>query len=395
MSTTPNNTITATPIAPSTANTPSSSSNNNNSTTNNTSSNTPINNNNNFEDHFPEESFEDHSENHDDSGLTLRALVSTKEAGVIIGKGGKNVAEMRDTTGVKAGVSKVVQGVHDRVLTVSGTLEGVSKAYSLIAQTLLDNPISPLPTTTSSATNNNNNNNNSNAVATIRLLISHNLMGTVIGRQGAKIKHIQDTSGVRMIASKTLLPQSTERVVEVRGTVDAIHKAILEIGRCLIEDKERAYGTILYNPTKVNTNINGLNDHRTQQQQQQQHNVIRTGNGSDFSSHDFERQQQQQQQQAFLNDPNVRTQNISIPSDMVGCIIGKGGSKISEIRRLSGSRISIAKVPHDESGERMFTIQGTPEANERALYLLYGQLENEKERRLRGVMTDDTIPEEH
>lgn len=301
--------------------------------------------------------------------------------------GGKNVAEMRDTTGVKAGVSKVVQGVHDRVLTVSGTLEGVSKAYSLIAQTLLDNPISPLPPATSSTTNNSN---NSNAVATIRLLISHNLMGTVIGRQGAKIKHIQDTSGVRMIASKTLLPQSTERVVEVRGTVDAIHKAILEIGRCLIEDKERAYGTILYNPTKVNTNINGLNDHRIQ------HNVIRTGNGSDFSSHDFERQQQQQQQQqAFLNDPNVRTQNISIPSDMVGCIIGKGGSKISEIRRLSGSRISIAKVPHDESGERMFTIQGTPEANERALYLLYGQLENEKERRLRGVMTDDTIPEEH
>ncbi|KAF1806339.1 cytoplasm protein [Mucor lusitanicus] len=392
MSTTPDNTITATPTAASTANTPtSSSSNNNNSTANNTSSN----NNNHFEDHFPEESFEDHSENHDDSGLTLRALVSTKEAGVIIGKGGKNVAEMRDTTGVKAGVSKVVQGVHDRVLTVSGTLEGVSKAYSLIAQTLLDNPISPLPTTTSSTTSSITNN-NSNAVATIRLLISHNLMGTVIGRQGAKIKHIQDTSGVRMIASKTLLPQSTERVVEVRGTVDAIHKAILEIGRCLIEDKERAYGTILYNPTKVNTNINGLNDHRIQQQQQQQQNVIRTGNGSDFSSHDFERQQQhQQQQQAFLNDPNVRTQNISIPSDMVGCIIGKGGSKISEIRRLSGSRISIAKVPHDESGERMFTIQGTPEANERALYLLYGQLENEKERRLRGVMTDDTIPEEH
>lgn len=59
--------------------------------------------------------------------LTLRALVSTKEAGVIIGKGGKNVAELRDSTGVKAGVSKVVQGIHDRVLTVSGTLEGVAK----------------------------------------------------------------------------------------------------------------------------------------------------------------------------------------------------------------------------------------------------------------------------
>jgi heterogeneous nuclear rnp K-like protein 2 len=65
--------------------------------------------------------------NSTDDQLTLRALVSTKEAGVIIGKGGKNVAELREATGVKAGVSKVVQGVHDRVLTVSGTLEGVAK----------------------------------------------------------------------------------------------------------------------------------------------------------------------------------------------------------------------------------------------------------------------------
>lgn len=59
--------------------------------------------------------------------LTLRALVSTKEAGIIIGKGGKNVAELREQTGVKAGVSKVIQGVHERVLTVTGPVDGVSK----------------------------------------------------------------------------------------------------------------------------------------------------------------------------------------------------------------------------------------------------------------------------
>jgi heterogeneous nuclear rnp K-like protein len=59
--------------------------------------------------------------------LTLRALVSTKEAGIIIGKGGKNVADLREQTGVKAGVSKVIQGVHERVLTVTGPVEGVSK----------------------------------------------------------------------------------------------------------------------------------------------------------------------------------------------------------------------------------------------------------------------------
>jgi heterogeneous nuclear rnp K-like protein 2 len=218
-------------------------------------------------------------------------------------------------------------------------------------------------------------------------------MGTVIGRQGAKIKHIQDISGVRMTASKTLLPQSTERVVEVRGTVSAIQQAISEIGTCLIEDKDRAYGTILYNPTKVTNTV--MDTQSQPQQNNRRTSFTRTGNGNDFSSNDY-----QQRRQSFTNNlnnnnnPDMRTQHISIPSDMVGCIIGKGGSKISEIRRLSGSHISIAKVPHDESGERMFTIQGTVESNERALYLLYGQLENEKERRLRGVMQDDVLLEE-
>ena len=72
------------------------------------------------------------------STLTLRAIVSSKEAGVIIGKQGKNVADLRDETGVKAGVSKVVQGVHDRVLTVTGPLSGISKAYALVAKSLLE-----------------------------------------------------------------------------------------------------------------------------------------------------------------------------------------------------------------------------------------------------------------
>ncbi|KAF9151254.1 RNA binding protein, heterogenous nuclear RNP-K like protein [Linnemannia schmuckeri] len=269
-----------------------------------------------------------------DSPLTLRALVSTKEAGVIIGKAGKNVADLRDQTGVKAGVSKVVQGVHDRVLTVSGSVEGVAKAFSLIAQTLLENPITSSPPTTPV--------NPLRPVAqtsSVRLLISHNLMGTIIGRQGLKIKHIQDTSSARMVASKDMLPQSTEPRT---------------------------------NTTSNNSNSNSGNY------------TSRTGNGSDFT---------RPRPEAFSqNNANLRTQEISIPADMVGCIIGKGGSKISEIRRLSGSRISIAKVPHDDSGERMFTIVGTLEANEKALYLLYGQLEAEKDKRLN--MAEDHVEDD-
>lgn len=77
-------------------------------------------------------------EEYAESQLTLRAIVSSKEAGVIIGKGGKNVADLRDETGVKAGVSKVVQGVHDRVLTIAGGSEAISKAYAIVARALLE-----------------------------------------------------------------------------------------------------------------------------------------------------------------------------------------------------------------------------------------------------------------
>lgn len=73
-----------------------------------------------------------------ESQLTLRAIVTSKEAGVIIGKAGKNVADLRDETGVRAGVSKVVPGVHDRVLTVTGALEGIAKAYGNVAKSLLE-----------------------------------------------------------------------------------------------------------------------------------------------------------------------------------------------------------------------------------------------------------------
>ena len=77
-------------------------------------------------------------EQYAEAQLTLRAIVSSKEAGVIIGKGGKNVADLRDETGVKAGVSKVVQGVHDRILTISGGCDAISKAYAIVTKALLE-----------------------------------------------------------------------------------------------------------------------------------------------------------------------------------------------------------------------------------------------------------------
>jgi heterogeneous nuclear rnp K-like protein 2 len=271
--------------------------------------------------------------------------------------------------------------VHDRVLSVTGTLDGVAKAYAIIAQTLLDNPVSAPADPARAAS----------SVTSLRLLISHNLMGTIIGRQGLKIKYIQDVSGARMVASKEMLPQSTERVVEVQGMVDSIRVAVWEIGKCLIEDWERGVGTVLYNPAvRLTTNTAlaaSFSNPGSALTSPVAYAYGNYGQGFGFQGgYDVA---------YYLMSSNIRTQQISIPGDMVGCIIGKAGSKISEIRRLSGSRISIAKVPHDETGERMFTITGTPESNEKALYLLYSQLESEKERRMHaGAVAGVAVAEE-
>ena len=188
-----------------------------------------------------------------------------------------------------------------------------------------------------------------------------------------------------MVAQKEMLPQSTERIVEVQGTPDGVQKAVWEIGKCLVDDEQRGYGTVLYSPAvRVQGGAPPINGNAGYAAPR---SFNRTGNGADFTGGAAPYAPRRNGPSEGGPPPvveegeDIQTQNISIPADMVGCIIGRGGSKISEIRKSSGARISIAKAPHDESGERMFTITGGPSANEKALYLLYENLEAEKMRR--------------
>ncbi|KAI9227288.1 MAG: hypothetical protein DHS80DRAFT_24385 [Piptocephalis tieghemiana] len=73
------------------------------------------------------------------------------------------------------------------------------------------------------------------------------------------------------------------------------------------------------------------------------------------------------------------TQQIFIPNELVGAVIGKGGRKINEIRQMSGSHVKIDD-PQPGSAERLVHITGSAECNQMALYLLYTRLEAEKMR---------------
>ncbi|XP_068146081.1 uncharacterized protein HnRNP-K isoform X2 [Drosophila tropicalis] len=68
------------------------------------------------------------------------------------------------------------------------------------------------------------------------------------------------------------------------------------------------------------------------------------------------------------HDPNSSTQ-VTIPKELAGAIIGKGGGRIRRIRNESSAYITIDE-PLPNSNDRIITISGTPKQIQMAQYLL-------------------------
>jgi len=67
--------------------------------------------------------------------------------------------------------------------------------------------------------------------------------------------------------------------------------------------------------------------------------------------------------------PGGQTNQVTIPNELAGAVIGPKGAKIQQIRDQSGAGITIDK-PTPGSTDRIITIQGTPEQIQNAQYLL-------------------------
>ncbi|OBT89169.1 hypothetical protein VE02_01691 [Pseudogymnoascus sp. 03VT05] len=360
---------------------------------------------------------------HDESSwIHIRAVISSAEAATVIGKGGENVTLIRKMSGAKCTVSDYQKGAVERILTVSGVVDAAAKAFGLIIRTLNGEPLDQ-PSTPQSRT------------YPLRLLVPHVLIGSIIGKGGVRIREIQEQSGARLNASDACLPLSTERSVVVLGVADAVHIATYYVASTLLEQLTERFGgptasayatrsggpagvipggmqVVPYVPQPAGGNYGHPdnvrhNDIRSRQMPAaqygqpyaqgpgpQQAGASMHYGGSPAAGYGGVAPQQPQQVghggPASHAGPPAQpmqgvvpgqplTQQIYIPNDMVGAIIGKGGAKINEIRQLSGSVIKINE-PQDNSNERLVTITGTAECNQMALYMLYSRLESEKHR---------------
>ncbi|CAM9915901.1 unnamed protein product [Scytosiphon promiscuus] len=71
------------------------------------------------------------------------------------------------------------------------------------------------------------------------------------------------------------------------------------------------------------------------------------------------------------------TVTVGVPNNMIGAILGPGGSIISELQSLSGARINVSQrdafMPGTEN--RILTITGAPLATQTAQYLVSQKIE--------------------
>ncbi|KAJ2476956.1 RNA binding protein, heterogenous nuclear RNP-K like protein, partial [Coemansia sp. RSA 2052] len=70
----------------------------------------------------------------------------------------------------------------------------------------------------------------------LRLLVPHKCVGSIMGHGGKTINNIRDITTVSIHTSEATLPLSTERIVELNGTPEAIQKAIVLVAEALTRD---------------------------------------------------------------------------------------------------------------------------------------------------------------
>ncbi|CAO3597391.1 unnamed protein product [Absidia cylindrospora] len=323
--------------------------------------------------------------------IAVRSLVNSKDAGIIIGRAGKNVNEIRQHSSSYVTISDIVYGAYDRILTVDGSVEAVAKAYAMVGEKIL---------TEKSAENQDN---QQQVDVNIRLLVPDIRMGSLIGRSGSIIKSVQEESGAHVNAFEEILAMSTERIMSITGAPKSIYIAIARIGDILADLSQRPLpGHVPYTPISAKSSLTPLN--------RRANYSSRGGHGGVSSNIDVgggvygmmpgmpgmlgmefpgipmgSPYIYQNQNYGGGGSPdygtmnNNQSQQILIPNDMVGCIIGKHGSKINEIRQVSGSHIKIMD-PTGNTNERLVTITGSHESNQMAMYMLYSRLESEKSR---------------
>uniref|UniRef100_A0A452S4L4 Poly(rC) binding protein 4 n=1 Tax=Ursus americanus TaxID=9643 RepID=A0A452S4L4_URSAM len=282
--------------------------------------------------------------------LTLRMLMHGKVSGYGPWKG-ETVKRIREQSSARITISE--GSCPERITTITGSTAAVFHAVSMIAFKL-DEDLCAAPA---------NGGNVSRPPVTLRLVIPASQCGSLIGKAGTKIKEIRETTGAQVQVAGDLLPNSTERAVTVSGVPDAIILCVRQICAVILE-------VLPCNPLSPTLSPQGFS--------------VQGQYGAVTPAEVTKLQQLSGHAVPFASPSMVpgewpcrRRQGRHPRGQLIGCVIGRQGSKISEIRQMSGAHIKIGNQA-EGAGERHVTITGSPVSIALAQYLITACLETAK-----------------
>jgi len=251
--------------------------------------------------------------------VEVRLLVQSNAIGQVIGKGGETIKSIREEAGASVYTSKFMKDVSVRTVKLSGTVEQVCTAIRMI----IDKVAKDSPTVT--------------------LLAEQRNIGGLIGKQGAKIKQLREESGARIFITQECIGNSSQKEIEISGDYESVTKAVEEVVSQLSEARNPTY--VPYIPGDVQGATGGL--------------LMPPSFGGVNQAMGF------QKPVVTSGGPSVcRIETTMwVPREVIGQVIGRGGSNIKAVRMQSSANIFVdAGEDGDETPERMITIKGSREA---------------------------------
>ncbi|XP_015415068.1 PREDICTED: poly(rC)-binding protein 2 isoform X7 [Myotis davidii] len=320
--------------------------------------------------------------------LTIRLLMHGKEVGSIIGKKGESVKKMREESGARINISE--GNCPERIITLAGPTNAIFKAFAMIIDKLEEDISSSMTNSTAA----------SRPPVTLRLVVPASQCGSLIGKGGCKIKEIRESTGAQVQVAGDMLPNSTERAITIAGIPQSIIECVKQICVVMLETLSQSPPkgvTIPYRPKPssspvifaggqdrystgsdsasfphttpsmcLNPDLEGppLELTKLHQLAMQQSHFPMTHGNTGFSA-------------GLDASAQTTSHELTIPNDLIGCIIGRQGAKINEIHQMSGAQIKIAN-PVEGSTDRQVTITGSAASISLAQYLINVSLENAK-----------------
>ncbi|XP_069614853.1 poly(rC)-binding protein 2 isoform X4 [Ranitomeya imitator] len=299
--------------------------------------------------------------------LTIRLLMHGKEVGSIIGKKGESVKKMREESGARINISE--GNCPERIITLAGPTNAIFKAFSMIIDKLEEDISSSMTNSTAS----------SKPPVTLRLVVPASQCGSLIGKGGCKIKEIRESTGAQVQVAGDMLPNSTERAITIAGIPQSIIECVKQICVVMLESPPKGV-TIPYRPKPSSSPVIFAGGQLTKLHQlamQQSHFPMSHSGNTGFSG-------------GIDASAQTTSHELTIPNDLIGCIIGRQGAKINEIRQMSGAQIKIAN-PVEGSTDRQVTITGSTASISLAQYLINVSLETAKPSSSQSVTTPDLL----